>query len=389
MSNFEEQGKVFCQWLESNGATLNKDIAIKDYRSEGAGRGVVATNDIKEGDLLFSLPRNILLSQLTTSLKDLDGIGKEYLELPGWSPLILSLMYESQKQDSFWKPYFDVLPRNFSTPMFWDQQDLKELNGTDIVSKIGKEDAEATYERDIKPIVEKYSDIFDKNVHNLDLYHLCGSLIMSYSFNDELQKAEKEEKEEEDSEEEEEEEEEEQGLISMVPMADLLNHKTGYNNARLFHEQDSLQMKAIKDVAKGEQIYNTYGDLCNADLLRKYGFVDDVNEFDIVELDGPLVVECSCPEADEELVERKIDFLMEEGVLDECFVIDTEYEIPLELIIAVHVLLATSDEFEKMEEKQKLPKPKLTQEVKNVIENILKKRLEQRYDSTLEVNNII
>ncbi|GAA5801774.1 hypothetical protein HPULCUR_007227 [Helicostylum pulchrum] len=386
MSNFEEQGKVFCQWLESNGATLNKDIAIKDYRSEGAGRGVVATNDIKEGDLLFSLPRNILLSQLTTSLKDLDGIGKEYLELPGWSPLILSLMYESQKQDSFWKPYFDVLPRNFSTPMFWDQQDLKELDGTDIVSKIGKEDAEATYERDIKPIVEKYSDIFDKNVHNLDLYHLCGSLIMSYSFNDELQKAEKEQKEEEaeDSEEEEEEEEEEQGLISMVPMADLLNHKTGYNNARLFHEQDSLQMKAIKNIAKGEQIYNTYGDLCNADLLRKYGFVDDINEFDIVELDGPLVVECSCPEADEELVEKKIDFLMEEGVLDECFVIDTEYEIPQELIIAVHVLLATSDEFEKMEEKQKLPKPKLTQEVKNVIENILKKRLEQRYETSLE-----
>lgn len=55
----------------------------------------------------------------------------------------------------------------------------------------------------------------------------------------------------------------------------------------------------------------------------------------------------------------------------------------------VHVLLATSDEFEKMEEKQKLPKPKLTQEVKNVIENILKKRLEQRYNTSLEVNSII
>lgn len=39
-----------------------------------------------------------------------------------------------------------------------------------------------------------------------------------------------------------------------------------------------------------------------------------------------------------------------------------------------------------MEEKQKLPKPKLTQKVKNVIENILKKRLEQRYDISLEVN---
>lgn len=47
MSSFEEQGQVFWQWLEKNGTTLSKDIAIKDYRSEGAGRGIVATNDIK------------------------------------------------------------------------------------------------------------------------------------------------------------------------------------------------------------------------------------------------------------------------------------------------------------------------------------------------------
>lgn len=147
---------------------------------------------------------------------------------------------------------------------------------------------------------------------------MCGSLIMAYSFNDELQKTktsetgEKEQKDgsdeenEEGEEEEEEEEEEDNGLISMVPMADMLNHKTGYNNARLFHETDGLQMRAIKDIAEGEQIYNTYGDLCNADLLRKYGFTDDKNEFDIVELDGRLIVETCCPEADEEVVDRKV-----------------------------------------------------------------------------------
>lgn len=134
---------------------------------------------------------------------------------------------------------------------------------------------------------------------------------MAYSFNDELQKTKEEDEEKEhhsddEEEEEEEEEEEDNGLISMVPMADMLNHKTGYNNARLFHETDSLQMRAIKDIAEGEQIYNTYGDLCNADLLRKYGFADDKNEFDIVELDGKLVVEVCCPDADEETVDKKV-----------------------------------------------------------------------------------
>lgn len=36
----------------------------------------------------------------------MEGISEDLASLPGWSPLILSMMYESQKEDSFWKPYF-------------------------------------------------------------------------------------------------------------------------------------------------------------------------------------------------------------------------------------------------------------------------------------------
>jgi SET domain-containing protein 6 len=34
------------------------------------------------------------------------------------------------------KRKLDVLPRQFNTPMFWNQQDLKELEGTDIIRKV-------------------------------------------------------------------------------------------------------------------------------------------------------------------------------------------------------------------------------------------------------------
>lgn len=47
MTDFEAKGQAFWQWLEKNGATLSNGIGFKDYRSEGAGRGVVATRDIK------------------------------------------------------------------------------------------------------------------------------------------------------------------------------------------------------------------------------------------------------------------------------------------------------------------------------------------------------
>ena len=110
----------------------------------------------------------------------------------------------------------------------------------------------------------------------------------------------------EEEEEENDDEDEEEGLLAMVPMADMLNHKTGYNNARLFHEPECLRMKAIKFIKASDQIYNTYGDLCNADLLRKYGFADENNSFDLVEINGGQVVELCCDHTDASLRDRKV-----------------------------------------------------------------------------------
>ncbi|KAI8990213.1 hypothetical protein BDB01DRAFT_780451 [Pilobolus umbonatus] len=383
MASFEQKSASFWKWLQENGVYLSDTIAIKDYREEGAGRGVVAAKDIKEGDLLFSIPRRVLLSQLTSSIRSVEGIVDDMDQLSGWNPLILCLMYESQKEDSLWKPYFDILPTTFSTPMFWSEDELKELEGTDVIEKIGKSEAEDSYREHILPIIQKY-DIFDEKIHTMELFHRCGSLIMAYSFHDELEKstARKSEKEEED--EDEDEDEDEEGLIAMVPLADMLNHKTGHNNARLFHETDCLQMKAIKDIKEGEQIYNTYGDLCNVDLLRKYGFTDDINEFDIAEINISTIVECCCSGQKESLIDKKIELLMEEEVYDDCYVIDNQCEIPDEMMIAVQVLQSSLQEFKAIQEKGKLPKPRLTKEVKEKLVSILNKRLD-RYPTTLEV----
>ncbi|CAG8438367.1 9830_t:CDS:2 [Acaulospora morrowiae] len=101
----------------------------------------------------------------------------------------------------------------------------------------------------------------------------------------------------------------------MMPMADMLNHKTGFNNARLFREKGTLQMIAIKQISEGEQIFNTYGDLCSAELLRKYGFVDENNINDIVEINGRQVVDTLS--VDKDTKEKKVELLLEEEILDE------------------------------------------------------------------------
>ena len=93
----------------------------------------------------------------------------------------------------------------------------------------------------------------------------------------------------------------------MVPVADLLNHKTGHNNARLFYEKASLQMVAIEPIQSGTEVFNTYGSLSSADLLRKYGFVEpaeNVNPFDDVEVTLNSLVAAGIP-GSAELVVRK------------------------------------------------------------------------------------
>ncbi|CDS08282.1 hypothetical protein LRAMOSA02230 [Lichtheimia ramosa] len=381
MTDFEAKGQAFWQWLETNGATLSNGIGFKDYRSEGAGRGVVATRDIKEDEELFSIPRPLLLSVETSKLRDA-LTGDDVLDkMTGWSPLILCLMYESQRDDSFWKPYFDVLPKEFSTPMFWSLDDIKELEGTDIVEKIGKKEADEIFSQEIEPVIKNHPDLFDPAVHNLDLFHRCGSLIMAYSFHDE-----KDAEEDADDDREEEDEDEEappKELLAMVPMADMLNHKTGYNNARLFHESDCLRMKAIKDIREGEQIYNTYGELCNADLLRKYGFADENNPFDLCELNGGQVIDMFAKQ--DKLRDKKIEFLMEEEALDDCFVVDTDHVLPDELVSTLHVLRASDEEFKQIERKQKLPKPRLTAPVIDMAIDLLQARL-KRYPTSLDAD---
>jgi N-lysine methyltransferase SETD6 len=77
------------------------------------------------------------LSEKTSSLKDLiqSSEFERLSKINSWFPLILCMMYESQKKNSLWKPYFDILPRKFDTPMFWNEEAFAELEGTGVIGR--------------------------------------------------------------------------------------------------------------------------------------------------------------------------------------------------------------------------------------------------------------
>jgi SET domain-containing protein 6 len=159
--------------------------------------------------------------------------------LDSWGSLILVMLYEYLQGDaSKWKPYFDVLPQTFDTPIFWTEMELKELQGTCLTpEKIGRQESDDMLRTRILPIVSKNQSIFypegatelsDDDL--LVLAHRIGSTIMAYAFD--LDNGNELSDDEEDGWVE---DREGKTMLGMVPMADILNANADFNVCIISH----------------------------------------------------------------------------------------------------------------------------------------------------------
>ncbi|KAJ7091963.1 SET domain-containing protein [Mycena belliarum] len=410
-------------WFQANGGSLDASVGFKMFL--GCGRGAVALADIPEGHVLFTIPRGLLLSTETSGLPG--NVGFERWKTAkmhiGWAGLILCMMWETaQGPRSRWAQYLGSLPTAFDTPMFWSDLELEQLKGTSVVGKLGKEDAERDFTEKLIPLVRSRPDLFPPETipqyYTLEIYHVMGSRILSRSFNVEKDEPEEEEREEgetpaeedgadasgedgvgntslgsamevdgevpsvhsDDSESDEDEDEDEPSAVAMVPLADMLNAQYGSENAKLFYEKDVLRMMSTKSIPLGEQIWNTYGDLPNAELLRRYGHVDLLplpgfpdalgNPGDIVELPADLAVPS---DADADAIKARIDWWLEQGG-DDVLVLESDLEIPPALASLIRLLRLPVPEWEKAVAKDKPPKPVLDAEVLGVVRTVLERR---------------
>ena len=75
-------------------------------------------------------------------------------------------------------------------------------------------------------------------------------------------------------------------------------------------------MMSTSFIASGSQIFNTYADPPNADLLRRYGHVDDHNAADEVEIGLESVVEMfvEAGKTTQSEGETRAEWLLETGI---------------------------------------------------------------------------
>jgi len=339
--------EAFLSWLSEVGVRINPKMIIKDLRSEGRGRGVgesayqlciehrasfllgdsdctyseststlfpelvklrngtiadsdqVAVADFAEDEVVFSIPRSVALNVSNALASLSDNASKDAIsKMPNWlvGPLIprnwkianrpqaltTTIVSEGQRPDSKWAPYLAILPRQLDSLVFWSALELAELQASTVVTKIGKTDAEQTFAEHITPLGESTTE----------LYHRVASIIMAYAFDIPEDGEAKETDGTGDADElVSDDGEDEKTVLSMIPLADMLNADADRNNARLCSDKEELEMRTIKPIAKGEEILNDYGQLPRSDLLRRYGYVtDNYAAYDVTEISTKSIV---------------------------------------------------------------------------------------------------
>lgn len=316
-----------------------------------------------------------------------------------WLSLILVMLYEHLNGDaSNWAAYFSVLPSEFDTLMYWTKDELAELQASAVVNKIGKESANEMFLEQLLPVIKEFASIIFagderapqraeemRDERNLTLMHRMGSLIMAYAFDVEPSVLRKDVDEEGYAS----EDEDEALPKGMIPLADMLNADADRNNARLFYEASSLDMKAIKPIHAGEEIYNDYGPLPRSDLLRRYGYItDNYAQYDVVEISMDLITGLATAAGIHS--EERIEYLDEQEVIDTGYDITAGNPFSLqecvspELVILVETLLLPGEEFDRLKTKGKLPKPgKMTSMGAEFLQRLVQMRLAQ-YATSLD-----
>ncbi|KAG5925972.1 hypothetical protein E4U42_003775 [Claviceps africana] len=285
----------------------------------------LATRDIPADTTLFTIPRCAIINTETSALREhlpalfeSQGDEDDQQALDSWSALILVLMHEHLLGDgSRWKPYLDILPETFDTPMFWTDEELSQLQASATRRKIGRAGAEDVFRRRLLPAIRGNGAVFGAGAGWTDeelmgLAHRMGSTVMAYAFDLE---GEGEGEGEDDGEEDADgwvEDREGRAMMGMVAMADVLNADAEFN-AHVHHGEHELTVTSLRDIKAGDEILNFYGPHPNSELLRRYGYVIDKHaRYDVVEIpwdavQASLVSELGVPREAVERAMEKID----------------------------------------------------------------------------------
>ena len=226
----------------------------------GGLRGAIATEDVREGEVLVSAPEAAVLSVRQADSCPLPG----YFVDPGyWDSIankwemrmaLLLLFEKSLGEKSAWAPWLDMLPNSFGLPLTFCDSELEDLQDHLFIANLRVErafwdDQHAALQASMRQAPSKGELLWALSC--------VSSRTFTCEYGGRLPPAQ-----------------------IMFPVADMFNHDSGVQTGFRF-ENGRYEITACR-AAKGEQLLISYGPEPNEVLLQNYGFVPTHNVHDQV-----------------------------------------------------------------------------------------------------------
>ncbi|XP_053667621.1 actin-histidine N-methyltransferase [Anopheles marshallii] len=121
----------FTRWAIEQGCQV-ENVRIAE-QTEYGGLGLESTGDIPADDRIITVPRSLFfyVTNEPRYRKLLELMPGAMMSEQGNIMLALALVMERFRAKSFWKPYLDLLPDRYTTPLYYSTEDMEELAETD------------------------------------------------------------------------------------------------------------------------------------------------------------------------------------------------------------------------------------------------------------------
>lgn len=224
------------------------------------GLGLVALKGMPRNEVVMEVPKRLWIDSDTVAASDIGGVCGG---LKPWVAVALFILRErAAGADSPWRPYLDVLPPVTDSTIFWSEEELNEIRGTQLLSTtLGvKEYVQREFVKVEEEVILPNRNLFSSSITYDDLLWGFG-ILRSRAFS--RLRGDK---------------------LALVPLADLINHDPNITSEAscweikakgLFSRELIFTLRTPVPVKAGEQVYIQYDlEKSNSELALDYGFIE-------------------------------------------------------------------------------------------------------------------
>ncbi|KAJ8901356.1 hypothetical protein NDN08_007202 [Rhodosorus marinus] len=265
--SFGDRWEVFEEWVNKFG------VDTTAFRAEvcgGQGVGLVAERDIREGEKLIYVPRQLMITaDIALKNADMAHLFQTDILLRRIESLALSMCVLRERllgSQSKFAPYLDIIPQEFSTPLWFSPDEVVALKGSPVLDKVTNR---------VRGHARQYCHLYNvvksgavpsipPTQFTFELFRWAVSVVMTR-----------------------------QNMVptstggeslALIPLWDMINHSQGEYTTQYDLARDQVEFFAMTNTPRDKQILMFYGPRPNSELLLHAGFVHRENLHDALEV---------------------------------------------------------------------------------------------------------